>query len=955
MSRWFKCDLQVATPGWKFKLPASWKGDLKHPDPVKRAEYRQSFADMYMATLRKRGVDVIALADHHTAEWLEEMKAAGGRAGITVFPGVEVVTTNGSDGVHLLLIGGLDKTERDIDILLAKVCGFDDDHPRYVPGTRRPPIPAPAPRSIQDILRDLPPGWIAIGPHALGDNGIASGKTIMGTARWQVLHDDKLAAIDVGSPADPVDHGKSEEIRSWNQKFRARKLDNFPCLERLAFVSTSDAYSLETLGGRFTWIRMAEPTLEGLRQAFLDFDARIICDWDQRLTKYPGRDPNQVTHAWVENVTLDGKLGNSATSLKVEFAPGLNVIIGGRGSGKSTVVSGLRRVYGSTEGLPEKIKVDLEDFYERVFAQATLSATHHLPISGETQVAVWTTADGSHTDRGAGAIRTNFPLRVFSQKELYERIAPDSDDPNSASRHLLTLIDEALDAADEVQQGDFSTERSKIENVCHNLVARRLLIQAELEQRADLQAREAELGRQVAHLDNPATRERRERNEAILREHQRLESSASQISQSIIELRHGAERLLPDTEVQSAGPEPHHQTLRNIKTILRQKIFSALSDAEAELRAAEAARRTGEWAEQVQGAREDDEAYQAELVSLGVDQEQYLSLREELALTRKRLNDLAVRAGELAELERSEREAWLDLMLIHTRRGQRRRHLVEDIKNRSQTLRFVVRPYSDWTEWARTLRRILNLRSDGYSEEVRSLARWLWNGPTETLEDRLRCWRSALITNSYSQLSGQISSSGEDRGRPAWWRKLAGTDQTVRIRLATLVANDTVSMLFLKSGGRPERDEDWQDVVHGSPGQRSAAMLSFVLHQGTEPLVLDQPEDDLDTTLISELIVNELRKSRWKRQLIVVTHNANIPVLGDADRVIVLENVGNTIRIKTSGRAHVGPIDVPEVRTDIQNVMEGGVKAFIKRGMKYDNEVSSYRRDVARLTHNSDG
>ncbi|MEV8631088.1 hypothetical protein AB0395_05470 [Streptosporangium sp. NPDC051023] len=126
-------------------------------------------------------------------------------------------------------------------------------------------------------------------------------------------------------------------------------------------------------------------------------------------------------------------------------------------------------------------------------------------------------------------------------------------------------------------------------------------------------------------------------------------------------------------------------------------------------------------------------------------------------------------------------------------------------------------------------------------------------------------------------------------------------------------------------------------------------MLSFVLHQGTEPLVLDQPEDDLDTTLISELIVTELRRSRWERQLIVVTHNANIPVLGDADRVIVLESVDDSIRIKSSERLHVGPIDVPEVRMDIQDVMEGGVKAFVKRGMKYDNEVSSYRRDVARM------
>ncbi|WSS10114.1 hypothetical protein OG320_16490 [Microbispora sp. NBC_01189] len=944
----------MATPAWDFKLPTEWKGDLNHPDPDERAKHRRSFADRYMAALKERGVEVIALADHHSAEWLQEMKAAGERAGITVFPGVEVTTGSGSDGVHLLLIGSLEKTERDIDILLAKVCGFDANYPPFVPSKKNPPVPAVAPRSVQDILRDLPLGWIAIAPHALGENGIASGNTIMGTSRWQALHHDKLAAVDVGSPTEAGSNQDSRETGSWNQRFRARQLDNFPCLERLAFVSTSDAYSLDKLGSRYTWIRMAEPTLEGLRQAFLDFDARIMCDWDERLGKYPGRDPNQITHAWVETLTLGGQLGNSVDPLRLDFSPGLNVIIGGRGSGKSTVVSALRRVYSGTDGLPEKIKADLDDFYERVFGEATLSAVHHLPISGQSQIALWTATDGSRTGRDTGMTPTSFPLRVFSQKELYERIAPDSGDPHAASRHLLALIDEALAVTDESQHADFLAERAEIEATCQTFVARRLLIESELGQRPELEAREAELSRQVAHLDNPVTRERRERNEAILNDHKKLEALATRIAKSVAELRGAVDRLLPASETERSRPEIHHQTLVNVESTLRQNLLGALSEAEAKLQVAEAARRRGQWADEVQQARLDDEAYQTELVTLGVDPEQYLSLREELAIVRRRLNDLVARARELNDLHEGERDAWQALSLVHTRRAQRRRRLTQDVKNRSQTLRFEVKPHSDWTGWARAIRKILNLRSDGYPEEVRSLARWLWAGPTDTLEDRLKLWRTALIGNSYTELSNQIFRSGEERGRPAWWRKLAGIDQTMRVRLATLMADDTVTMLFLKTDGNPDQDKDWQDVLHGSPGQRSAAMLSFVLHQGIEPLILDQPEDDLDTTLISELIVNELRRSRWKRQLIVVTHNANIPVLGDADRVIVLESIDGSIRIKNSGRPHVGPIDVQEVRMDIQDVMEGGVKAFIKRGMKYDNEVSSYRRDVARMNPSPD-
>jgi hypothetical protein len=107
------------------------------------------------------------------------------------------------------------------------------------------------------------------------------------------------------------------------------------------------------------------------------------------------------------------------------------------------------------------------------------------------------------------------------------------------------------------------------------------------------------------------------------------------------------------------------------------------------------------------------------------------------------------------------------------------------------------------------------------------------------------------------------------------------------------------------------------------------------------------PTDDLDTSLISQLIVTELRKSRWTRQLIVVTHNANIPVLGDAEEIIVMESRNGSLAIRqTQQLQHKGPIEIAEVRKDIQEVMEGGVAAFIMREKRYDNELSQYRRDL---------
>lgn len=375
MSRWYRCDLQVATPAWRFAVPQGQSYDFNQtPD-------RAAFADIYMARLRQQGIEVITLADHHTASWLNDIRAAGKRAGITVFPGVEITTGSGSDGAHLVLIGDLDKTEQDVETLLSAVCGFDDrDNPRFNPARSREP--APSPRSIADILAALPEGWLAFAPHVLGDNGLASPDTAKGSIRWKALHHDRLSAIDVGHDEDD-EAIKPEEKVGFNRRFRARDRQDFPCLERLAFISTSDAYDLEHLGSRFSWIRMSEPSLEGLRQAFIDHEARIICDNDRRLERVA--DPNRVEHGWIETINLAGRLGNSAVPLHVSFDPRLNVIIGGRGAGKSTVLAALREIYGSRNDLPASLRAEANDFASRIFSSAELTATHHFDLRRDTR------------------------------------------------------------------------------------------------------------------------------------------------------------------------------------------------------------------------------------------------------------------------------------------------------------------------------------------------------------------------------------------------------------------------------------------------------------------------------------------------------------------------------------------------------------------------------------------
>ena len=140
-------------------------------------------------------------------------------------------------------------------------------------------------------------------------------------------------------------------------------------------------------------------------------------------------------------------------------------------------------------------------------------------------------------------------------------------------------------------------------------------------------------------------------------------------------------------------------------------------------------------------------------------------------------------------------------------------------------------------------------------------------------------------------------------------------------RILCWFPDDSLDIRYSLKGG-----ESFKPVEQGSPGQKTAALLAFILSYGNEPLVLDQPEDDLDNHLIYDLIVAQLREIKQKRQVLVVTHNANIVVNGDAENVIVLDVKSGQTRIVTKGG-----LQEPSIRDEICRVMEGGKEAFDQR------------------------
>jgi ABC-type uncharacterized transport system ATPase subunit len=122
--------------------------------------------------------------------------------------------------------------------------------------------------------------------------------------------------------------------------------------------------------------------------------------------------------------------------------------------------------------------------------------------------------------------------------------------------------------------------------------------------------------------------------------------------------------------------------------------------------------------------------------------------------------------------------------------------------------------------------------------------------------------------------------------------------------------------------------EAYKESLSLSTGQKCTTILPLLLLESANPLLVDQPEDNLDNRFISEAVVEAILKMKSRRQMIFVTHNPNIPVLGDAERVFVLDSDGATSR-----KANEGTVD--QCKREIVTLLEGGEDAFKARKCRY--------------------
>jgi hypothetical protein len=160
----------------------------------------------------------------------------------------------------------------------------------------------------------------------------------------------------------------------------------------------------------------------------------------------------------------------------------------------------------------------------------------------------------------------------------------------------------------------------------------------------------------------------------------------------------------------------------------------------------------------------------------------------------------------------------------------------------------------------------------------------------------------------------------------------ADIDLFMRIEELDLPATTKIELNTAPDGESPT----WQTLEALSTGQKATAVLLLLLLESEAPLIVDQPEDDLDNRFITEGVVPIMRQEKRRRQFLFSTHNANIPVLGDAELILglVASGEGKEGHAKIAPE-HMGSIDSRPVRELVEEILEGGKDAFEMRRSKY--------------------
>lgn len=689
----------------------------------------------------------------------------------------------------------------------------------------------------------------------------------------------------------------------------------------------TNAHECSRLGKQYSWIKMSQPSIGGLRLALHDHDFCVENGID---------DPNSTPDLFLKSLNISkmqhcGRIPNQPAIFNLH--PLFNAVIGGRGSGKSTFIESLRLALGRENEVSEleHIQEEVRSFKDGVTNNETAICVD-LQRRDESFQAIWkhsTTPhikkfqeDGWVTDNGKPEER--FHVSLYSQKQI-NALA-------SNTNSLLEIIDRSNEVNYQAWKYQFNSELNNFLGLCREVRQ----LQGRLDSKGTLESQKDDLNSDIESFEQGGHKDIFNAYQTYTLEKQKVEKSADvavlvdaidgMLSEEFADLtltEDGEDKADYVTELEDiqatfkGGLVSVQAELTKLKDLINEAVQRREQAINKSSWFTQGAETTQKYEEVVQEYAEKGEELNPE------QYEAWLTQRNEINTQIEELQ--TVETNLLSKI--AERDLSLRKLYILRRRLQRKRQsFIEKVIGGNRYVKMKLLPFANKSNIEPQFRRHIGVESRFSTsiyqdDQQNSLLYELLSGEPR-LKDvvskshRLKKDILTLATGNEVQnyridtrLTTTLTQSFSDQPEVldrllAWWPD----DQ-----LIVEYAKDIDSGKF-------------ENIEKGSAGQKAAAILAFLLSHGDNPIIVDQPEDDLDNALIYQLIVSQIHENKKRRQIIMVTHNPNIVVNGDAEYVNVLHFHAGQVQV-----LNAGGLCEQAIRDQVCNIMEGGATAFDKR------------------------
>lgn len=924
-----RCDFQVHTP-----RDTNWRGTRPQNDAERKA-----YAEGFVTACRTRGLHAVAITDHHDICFVPYIRDAAqaevdgngdpiaDHQRLVVFPGMEL--TLGVPCQALLLLDADFPSDLLATLYTVLACGVQDHSAdRHAPTVRLDDITSLA--DLCDMLdrQDHLRGHYILLPNVTE----SSGSSIIRRGFHAAYKAMPCVGGYVDGSMDGYGDGHKTIVNGRNRDYGFKAIG-------IAQTSDNRREDFDDLGKHSSWIKWATPSAEALRQACLARSTRI--SHSQPLM--PG----------VVIDSIDISNSRFMGPIQLEWNPQFNCLIGGRGTGKSTILEYLRWALCDQppailddEDLPnfQKKRISLIEktlipFEAVVTVTFTINGVRHaVRRNSRTKELLLKIDDQGFTPCIEDDVRSLIPLQAYSQKQL-SAVGVRTDE---LLRFVLASINK--------QMSDFASKVETLKTTvkaAYGEVHKKRLVERELERD---QVRISSLTKQLKILKGALVGVSPE-DQLVLKEHDiyaKEEKAFQDWNREIGEFSELVRNVRREvTNLPSAVAEV--DKLLNVEMIRQasgevEALFKAAKDHLAAISILLEQGGAGSHLEKVAELRRGwDSKFKSHSTTYDAIKEKLTAQQAQLKLIETTEGDLKkaneaisvnkqklVTIGNPEVQYRNARDGWAALYkeradLIEERCAELTKlseGVIRATLRRGAGIESVNKALTEIYSGTRVRGTKIESLCHQIADAADSVAEW--NRVLDEFESLaiLEAQDGKMIRLPPTPTLTGIGFTKEELERLATQLKL---DAWLSLSLVELVDEPTFEYRL--------GEVDYISFADASAGQQATALLRVLLNQSGPPLIIDQPEEDLDNPVIFQ-IVRLLWDAKQRRQIIFSSHNANIVVNGDADLVVCCANrkagdqTGGTIKCQ-------GAIDVAAINQEITAVMEGGKEAFRLRKEKY--------------------